>query len=444
MGRLIDMNQGMGTSMNISRKDKKRPASVAPIGLLLGFLLFGGCDLSVTNPGPVQDSFLDEEGAYPAILQGVLRQHGMGYTRIALDGAMIAREAIPGGLFGTDFMLGTMTSDNVGDHWQNLQGARWIAEDAVRRLSDVGNASGPVYAELLIQAGYINRALGHHMCTALFDGGGAGDFMQYFDRAEQHFTDGLSAAEAAGADDLVYAARAGRADVHIWKQNWTAAVTDAQSVPEDFEYQIFFDELDFQSGANEMYFRQAALPWREYTIWNTFMEGYYEDTGDPRMAWRTNPEDPTTMVDNHPFYVQLKFTEPAAPHTLSSGWEMLLVEAEDILVNDPGSYEDAVDLINEVRTRNESDDTEDPLPPVSAANLTEAWELLKQERRIELWGEGRRFGDLRRWTMQDRPGDQPLEDVSGRSSCFPVGTTEIDTNENEIPVITAENSPRFP
>lgn len=418
-----------------------RPGSLVALAVVLGT---GACDLSVTNPGPVQDAFLDEAGAYPAILQGVLRQHAMGYTRIALDGAMIAREAIPGGLFGTDFVLGTMTSANVDDHWQNLQQARWVAEDGARRISDAGNASGPVYAELLVQAGYANRALGHHMCTAVFDGGPPGDFMQYFDRAEQHFTDAIAAAEAADATQLVLAARAGRADVHMWKENWSAAVADAQSVPLDFTYGLSFDALDFQSGANEMYFRQASLPWREYTIWNTFMEGYYTDTGDPRMAWRTNPDEPNTMVDNHPFYVQLKFTTPTGPHTLSSGWEMLLVQAEDILVNDPGNYQDAVDLINQVRSRNSSDLNDLPLPAVSAANETEAWELLKQERRIELWGEGRRFGDLRRWTIQARPGDQPLEDVSGRSSCFPVGTTEINTNENAITLITAANSPRFP
>ena len=120
------------------------------------------------------------------------------------------------------------------------------------------------------------------------------------------------------------------------------------------------------------------------------------------------------------------------------------MRAEDILVNDPASFQDAVDIINEVRTTNVSDLDDSPLPPAVAADVTEAWALLKRERRIELWGEGRRFGDLRRWSMLNRPGDQPLEDMSGRSSCFPVGTSEVDTNPNGITLITADNSPRFP
>ena len=42
----------------------------------------------------------------------------------------------------------------------------------------------------------------------------------------------------------------------------------------------------------------------------------------------TGPPDPITMVNNLQFYVQLKFTEFTSPHTLASGWEMLLVQAE--------------------------------------------------------------------------------------------------------------------
>jgi hypothetical protein len=431
----------MNTSISRWRGSRRGVAA----GTLAAALLLGACDLTVTNPGPVQDSFLDDPGAYPAVLQGVKRAYGMGLTRIALDGAMMAREGIPGGLFGTDFVLGTMTSSNVNDHWERLQQARWLAEDGVRRMTERQQNSGAIFAEMLLQAGYANRSLGHHMCTAVFDGGAPGDFMQYFDRAEDHFDAALAAAQAANSTALANAARAGRADVRMWNEDWTGAVQDAEAITDQaFNYQISFDALDFQSGANEMYFRQASLPWREYTVWNTFVEDYYTTTGDPRTAWRTNPADPITMVDNLPFYVQLKFTTPTGPHTLSSYWEMLLVRAEAILVNTPGNFADAVALINQVHTRNISDNDDNPLPALVAADATEAWELLKQERRIELWGEARRFGDLRRWHDQSRPGDQPMEDMSGRSSCFPVGIGEIRTNTNSITTITAANSPRFP
>lgn len=410
---------------------------------LATMVMIVGCDLSVTNPGPVQDNFLDEEGAFPAVVQGAKRLFALGYTRLALDGAMSTFEAIPGGLFDTEFKKGILTSDNSDDNWENLQEGRWVSEDGVRRLQEAGAGSTAAYAELLVLAGYANRALGQNMCSAVFDGGPEEDFMNYFARAEGHFTEAMSVASGAGASDLVDAALAGRADVNMWQGDWSEAVSDAGAISDDFVFQIDYYDLDFPD-SNEMMFRQASLPWREYTVWGTFMEGYYTDTGDPRMAWRDNPDDPITMVDNLPFYVQLKFTEFTSPHTLASGWEMRLIEAENILANSPASFQAAVDVINQVRTRNVSDTDGNPLPLVTAADATEAWSLLKQERRIELWGENRRLGDLRRWSIENRPGAQPMEDMSGRSFCFPVGTTEVNTNTNSLTGITGDNSPKFP
>jgi len=412
-------------------------------GLSVTLVAVVACDLSVTNPGPVQDDFLNEEGAYAAVLQGARRMMALGYTRLALDAAMQVREAVPGGLFDTEFKQGTLTSDNSTDNWENIQEARWVAEDGARRLKEAGADAGPTYAELLIHAAYANRLLGHNMCTAVFDNGPSEDYMEYFTRAEAQFTEAIAVASALGEDGLVTAAHAGRADVRMRREDWGNAVADAAMVPNEFVFQVAHYDLSFDD-ANEMMFRQASDPWREYTIWNTFMEDYYTATGDPRMAWRTNPADSITMVDNLPFYVQLKFTEMTDPHTLASGWEMRLVEAENILVTSPGDYQSAVDLINEVRARVVSDLDGAPLPPLTAADATEAWVLLKQERRIELWGENRRFGDVRRWSMQNRPGAQPLEDLSGRSSCFPVGIGEVRTNPNQLTNITADNSPRFP
>jgi hypothetical protein len=132
---------------------------------------------------------------------------------------------------------------------------------------------------------------------------------------------------------------------------------------------------------------------------------------------------------------------------------MLLVEAEGILQQQGAAgVAAAMALINQVRTRNISDNTGVALPAVATTDfdpdpLTGAWMALKQERRIEMWGENRRFGDLRRWSIQNTPGTQPMEDVSGRSICFPVATVEVDTNQNVDPgtyLTTSSNSQRFP
>jgi starch-binding outer membrane protein, SusD/RagB family len=433
-----EKNDKESSHMNSMRQHRRRFAGAG--ATLAVAVLLAGCDLTVTNPGPVQDSFLNDEGAYPAVLQGVRRGHAMAYTRLALDAAMMSFEGVPGGLFDTQFKQGILTSDNSDGNWNGPQRARWLAEDAAGRVEEAlggSFASNEFAAELLVHAGFANRTLGSNHCTAVFDEGPASAHTDYFTRAEAHFTQAISVANAAGRADLADAAQMGRADVRMWLGDWSGANSDATGVATDATFQMFFDDLDIINGGNEIMFRQASLPWREWTVWSTFAESYYTASGDPRMSWRTNPADPITMVDNLTFFVSTKFTDMRDPHTLASGWEMLLIQAENILVNDAANFANAMTLINQVRTRNISDDTGLALAPVVAANVTEAWAALKEERRIELYVEGRRFGDLRRWGMQSAPGTQPMEDMTGRSSCFPVGITEVNTNPNNLTAVTS-------
>jgi hypothetical protein len=86
-----------------------------------------------------------------------------------------------------------------------------------------------------------------------------------------------------------------------------------------------------------------------------------------------------------------------------------------------GDVTGALDAINELRLLA-------GVEPATAENLPEAWTALKRERGIELWLEGRRLGDLHRWIAEAAPGE--AEDMSGRDTCFPIGTTELDTNPN--------------
>jgi hypothetical protein len=393
------------------------------------------CDLDVVNPGPVQDSFLDESGAWPSLLQGVRRAHAYAYTRLALDNAIQSREAVPGGLFDTQFTQGILTSDNSDENWNLPSQARWLAEDGVRRLRETGEGSlpsDPVAAELLVHVGFTNRMMGHNHCIASIDGGPEEPYTVYLERAEQAFTEAIAVADAAGSPELADAARMGRADARMNLGDWSGAVSDAETVPPEAIFQLHYDDVDPINDGNEVFFRQASDPWREWTVWGTFAEEYYSETGDPRAAWRTNPDDPITMVENLPFYVSLRFPHREAPHTLASGWEMLLLRAEALLVDEPGNTEGALALINQVRTRHVSDETGEPLEPWTAGTLEEAWAALKQERRMELYLEGRRFSDLRRWARDGRPGATPMEDMTGRSTCFPVGITEVDTNPNDL------------
>src|SRR5690625_7587279 len=96
---------------------------------------------------------------------------------------------------------------------------------------------------------------------------------------------------------------------------------------------------------------------------------------------------------------------------------MLLVRAENELRSNENVGE-AITLINEGRVYH-------GLEPVTAASIDEAWDHLHRERGADLWLEGRRFWDLRRW-FADGAGTPSYHNfLEGRDTCVPIGKQEI-------------------
>ena len=95
-----------------------------------------------------------------------------------------------------------------------------------------------------------------------------------------------------------------------------------------------------------------------------------------------------------------------------------------------GEYEQARTLINQVRTR-EAVKAE----PYAELNASNAMEILKRERYIELYGEQHFWFDLVRW---DRLGKlNILDELKGKNATakhkkFPIPTSEKDTNPNMV------------
>jgi starch-binding outer membrane protein, SusD/RagB family len=419
------------------RDRRRNPGKSGTAFVLLCAVLLGACDLEVTNPGPVQDPFLNDPGAWNAVYHGALFNNAFAYTRLAEDGAMLAGEMLAGGLQQGQFLVGYLTSDNRNGAWSFMHRARWVAEDAVRRLEGVLQGdfeSHPLARQLKLQVGIAHRMLGEHVCHAVIDGGPAQPFTVHFEHAEAAFTDALRMARANGDRQAELSALSGRATVRIWLGNWDGAMADAALVPNDHRFQIrYFDHERQGADSNAIWFSQAGLPWTRLTVHGTFAASYYPQTGDPRVKWETDPAFPITMVYGHPFYRALKFDGWTAPHNFATGREMRLLEAEYQLRQ--GNVQGAMDRINAIRTSVVSTTTGAPLAPWTAGNIEEAWTALRKERFVELWLDARRWPDWRRWTLENAPG-QDLFDMQGRSSCYPIGTTEIRTNPNPLPEVT--------
>jgi len=258
------------------------------------------CDLKVSNPGPVGDSYLDVNAAHDAVVNGAIRAFndalGTNGSNFAMCGALIAREWFPSGQTGSfacslQEMRNQLTPAGSSE-WDRVQLARWVAENGVARIQAARKDSFKDYslASLgMLYVGYTNRMLGEHVCSTVIDGGKELPFTMHFARAESAFTQALSIAQYQKNTNITNAALAGRASVRIWRGNWTGAVEDAAQVPATFVYSTPFNTVD-QTQSNSLAISTVDVTRRNFTLWNTFYGDNYDQFKDPRTPYRKNPD----------------------------------------------------------------------------------------------------------------------------------------------------------
>lgn len=413
----------------------------AGVILAVACILHAGCDLSVTNPGPVADDFLDDPGAHESVVEGAnfmlsASLWAVSYIQVEMTGEQTrAGRNFAGGVgpFSTKSptLVGMLTRDHIQHRafWDTPQAARWQAEDASRRFVDVlGEEEAGSYAlnaRAKLIAGHANRLAGENLCVAVIDGGEIQSAQVYFQLAEAAFEDAIEIANRAGAPEIATAARAGLAQVlGPAFGRWGETATLAEQIPEAFAFQAVHSAAS-DNQYNQVVYISEGDQWRDLTTWDTFFEAHYAETGDPRI--RSEDTGRVDTPEGLPLVRQRKWTSLGDDINLSSGREMVLLRAEALLRD--GEWEDALGLINELRAEVLSDETGEPIPEAEASNLEEAWSALKLERYIELWMEGRRMFDLRRWIAEGIPGE--MEDMSAYPRlCIPILRHAILNNPN--------------
>jgi hypothetical protein len=402
------------------------------------------CDYKVTNPGPTDDSFLDRPEAHQAVANGSARMLFDALNEVAYTTSAVTREVFPSGStssFGIsqNQQEGLLIYDDehIVDGWTSAQRARYIGESGFARFAETHEGGNTGYApavDAALYAAYANRLLGENWCESAVDGGAIITRTEMLQRAEEWFTTAIEAASTAAFSDQKTAAYAGRASVRANLGDWAGAMSDAAQVPTSFEFDARYETAQ-QDQFNRIYFAGASEPYRAITVWNTKYVDYYDQTGDPRTPWTYHEGDVGdasvgVVGSKVPFYPQQKFAERGSDIRLSSGYEMRLLEAEKLLMdNDMGG---AMDLVNLHRL-------ELGLDPWTPADLTEAWADYKAERGIELWLEGRRLSDLKRWKDNARPGALDVLETAGsaasyldpgQSLCYPIPKSERESNPN--------------
>ena len=425
-------------------------AATRTLSVSLVLIAVAACDTTVSNPGPVQDEFLADRNSAAATVNGAGRAVSSGINWIGYTGAAVAREIHPAGSTGS-FGISNLwqngeLSPSDGDldtHWEQSQRARWLAEEAVRRLETAGpppagSLQTPVQYKNLLQlaylyAGFANRVLGENMCEATIDGGPRLANTVFFTRAESLFTKAIAVSGGTPATMLAQstAAYAGRAAARVFLGKWNEAVADAALVPIAYVYNLSYFNLGDDAQRNRIAWAIGNTPYRAHTQWSTWHYDYRTATSDPRVPITITTLQGDAAIEccgRVPFYPEAKMSTSASPVRLASGREMRLIEAEAKLrANDlPG----AMTSINLVRTNAGTS-------AVTATTITEGWRLLKRERGIELWLEARRLGDMRRWKAENTPGaldplEQPgtLSHLAKQDLCFPISRSERETNPN--------------
>ena len=432
-----------------------RRITVVALAMLV---LAGACE--VTNPGPVQDKFLDEETSHAGLVRGAERMVLETANYVFYTTAIITRVLFPGGDTNSHdpkVQGGSLPANEVNADWANVQQALFIAESALER-----GVTGENLAQAHIWAGYTYRILGENWCEWLKLSGSPQPPSAALDNAEQHFTSALSAAANSTQSNAAYA---GRAQVRVAKGDWGGALADAAQVPPTFVFAVHPDP-DFEATRSRVGWANADEPYRQFTLLFTFFgeqavpnirsllpldasdlpvtvagTGYYAQSGDPRVAWHTIPDQPFANASLQGFgqvpWSNFKWLTDATPIHLGTGTEMLLYRAEGMLRD--GNQAGGMELINQVRSMYESDKTGEPLAPWTATSLEEAWTHLKTERMIEGLLEGRRLVDLRRWAADGSPGEAPYpgwEDLTPlfgeepMATCFPISENERLRNPN--------------
>jgi len=312
------------------------------------------------------------------------------------------------------------TAPNV---YEPLSTARWLADDALRRLDEWGDERVPNRTELTAQAaamaGYSLTLLGEGMCSIALDLGPEMMPDEVFAEAEDRFTRAMDAASAVGDDEILNLVRVGRARARLNMGDGAGAAADAALVPEGFEYAFQYSVQD-ASTENKLF----VLMERELmaTVEPMYRNMTFGGVPDPRVvAVDLGLLGPGTDIE---IWSTPKYPALDSPIPVATWEEAQLIQAEVALDN--GQLQDVVDIINVLHDRV-------GLPPFSSSDAAEIREQLIYERSAELFLEGQQMQDLERFNLElvPAPGSPfPHGGVFGDQICFPLPEVEYLNNPN--------------
>lgn len=291
----------------------------------------------------------------------------------------------------------------------------WTDEEVANRTKLIGQAAA--------YAGYSLILLGEGMCSAAINIGPEMTSEQLFAEAKSRFDKAIQAATSAGDATTLHFAQLGRARAYLDMGDLANAATDAAEVPEGFIVAVNTDAADVR---------------RQNLVYIHITQGNFSSV-DPALRnvmWGSNP-DPRVAVtdlgvvgtDGHTELWQAdKYAAITSPMPIAKWEEAQLILAEAaVAAND---LDGAASIINALHAN-----AGIPTPAYDATGKSQE-EVLAQvieERRRELFLEGHRLGDVRRYDLPlvPAPGSAYVSGGTyGDQRCFPLPDVERIHNPN--------------
>jgi hypothetical protein len=314
-----------------------------------------------------------------------------------------------------DALYSTSGCEGIGVYTP-INTARYTNDQAVQKLLEWTDAQVPNRQRLIAinsaMAGFSLVLLGEGFCEGVIGLGGSLTPAQLFDSAEVRFTRAITAATAAGDASALNLAYVGRARARINKGLKAGAAEDAARVPVGFVYNATADATIGRR--NNRIFQQVNQSNA------TTVAPAYRTLNDPRVSVtdlnRTAPDQVNRLWN------QNKYASLTATYPIASG-----IEAQLILAEARGGAE-GVSILNTLRGR-----AGVALPALTGAETANFDGAVAEERRRELFLQGNRWFDVKRFNLPQVPAANTLYakgGVYGTQRCWPLPDVEKLANPN--------------
>jgi hypothetical protein len=398
--------------------------------------------LKQENPGQLSTATLYVPANAQLLVNGAIADFECAFARYVVGSGLLMDELITAiaqtanydyerrtippnaGGYGTGTCAGTGQQPGI---YTTLSTARATADTALARMegwtdAEVANRTRLI-GQLAAYAGYSLTLLGEGMCSAAINLSPEMTPAQLFAEARLRFDKAVTAATTANDAQTLNFARLGRARAAQNAGALAAAETDAALVPATFVANMSTDDVNTRrqnfvfvhTGQN---FHSSVDP--------SFRNVQLNGAPDPRVL--TTNTGRLGTAPNVVVWTANKYPARTSPIAIAKYAEAQLIVAE--------ARAAAGDLVGAQTAINNARNTRSGMPQYDATGQTAAQvrDQVIEERRRELFLEGHRLGDIRRYQLPLNPAVDAQYTtgggVYGNQSCFPLPDVERINNPN--------------